>query len=131
MIPRVIKDDTLDPAYFALRPDKSGGGGEDLTEILRRLLRLEECCEEVQPQLHTLTNAITILNGDTTVDGSVIQTISTEINKVIDSAPETFDTLKEVADWIEENSIIINNIQTIVDQFHIDSITNSDIDDLF
>lgn len=132
MIPLVKRDDTLDPAYFALRPKKSEGGGEDLTEILRRLLHLEECCEEVQPQLHDLTQAITVLNGDTTIDGSVKKTVTNEINKVIDNAPETFDTLKEVADWIEENTATITNIINIIDSIEKpEAISKPEIDRIF
>lgn len=50
-IPRTKHDDTLDPAYFALRPKKQSGGGGDIDELTERVERLEECCEEVQPQI--------------------------------------------------------------------------------
>ena len=44
--------------------------------------------------------AIEVLNGDANVEGSVINTVSTEIAKVVANAPEAFDTLKEIADYI-------------------------------
>lgn len=42
--------------------------------------------------------AIDILNG--TGVGSVIKTVADEIAKVVAGAPESFDTLKEISDWI-------------------------------
>ena len=41
------------------------------------------------------TNAIGVLNGEATVEGSVKKTVADEIAKVIADAPESFDTLKE------------------------------------
>lgn len=44
------------------------------------------------------TNALAILNG--TGDGSVISTAAAEVAKVVANADTSFDTLKEIADWI-------------------------------
>ena len=130
MIPKVIKDDTLDPAYFARKPRAiDGGGTADLSELIERVSRLEGCCEEVQPELQTLSDAIDVLNG--TEDGSVKKTVGDAINHVIDSAPETFDTLKEVADWIEANETIINNLQLIINSLQYKAISNEEIDRFF
>lgn len=46
--------------------------------------------------------AITTLNG--TGEGSVSKTVVDEIAKVVASAPEDFDTLKEISDWISSHS---------------------------
>ena len=130
-IPRVIKDDTLDPAYFARKP-RGGTPGGDLTEIIRRIEILEGCCEEVQPELETLRRAIEILNSDENVDGSVKKAVNDAVEKIVDSAPEAFDTLKEVADWIADNTTIINNLQIIVAELNrIRAISIDEIDELF
>ena len=50
--------------------------------------------------LKELADAIAKLNGDDNVDGSVKKQVKDAINAVVDGAPETFDTLKEIADWI-------------------------------
>ncbi len=50
--------------------------------------------------LKDLADAIAKLNGDDNVDGSVKKQVKDAINAVVDGAPETFDTLKEIADWI-------------------------------
>ena len=50
--------------------------------------------------LKELADAIAKLNGDDNVDGSVKKQVKDAINAVVDGAPEAFDTLKEIADWI-------------------------------
>ena len=132
-IPLIKRDDTLDPAYFARKPRAAGGGGtEDLTEIIRRLELLEDCCDEIQPEIQTLKEAVEILNGSDEVDGSVVNTVEEALDKIIDGAPDAFDTLKEVADWIEDNRDEINQIQVIINQLNnIKAISNDEIDRLF
>lgn len=48
----------------------------------------------------TLAEAINILNGDVTVEGSVAKTVADGIAAIVASAPDDFDTLKEISDWI-------------------------------
>lgn len=55
---------------------------------------------EVKAGIAANTAAIATLNGEATVEGSVKKTVSDEIAKVVASAPESFDTLKEISDWI-------------------------------
>lgn len=50
--------------------------------------------------ISTLNTNVGVLMGEATVNGSVKNTVAAEIAKVVASAPEDFDTLKEVADWI-------------------------------
>ena len=56
VIPRSIHEFSIDPAYFALRKKKKGGG--DYDELEERVEHLEECCEEVQPQIANLTSIV-------------------------------------------------------------------------
>lgn len=49
-------------------------------------------------QVNTNKNAIATLNG--TGPGSVTKTVNDAIAAVVANAPEDFDTLKEIADWI-------------------------------
>lgn len=46
------------------------------------------------------TAAISTLNGDATVEGSVKKQVNDAIAAVVASAPEDLDTLKEISDWI-------------------------------
>lgn len=59
---------------------------------------------EINSKINSAESSISILQGDDT--GKSVRQIAneitaTEVSKVVDSAPEAFDTLKEVADWIE------------------------------
>ena len=44
---------------------------------------------------------LTTLMGEDTVTGSVKNTVKNAVNKILNGAPEAYDTLKEVADWIQ------------------------------
>ena len=55
---------------------------------------------EVRGLIQDNTDVIGVLNSKATDEGSVKKTVSDEIAKVIAGAPESFDTLKEVSDWI-------------------------------
>lgn len=62
------------------------------------------------------TAAITKLNG--TGEGSVSKTVADEIAKVVADAPADFDTLKEIADWIANDTTgsvkMANDIAAVV-----------------
>ena len=45
-------------------------------------------------------NAITVLNGDAATEGSVSKKVAEGIASVVAGADASFDTLKEIADWI-------------------------------
>ncbi len=47
--------------------------------------------------------AITKLNGDYTVEGSVDKKVSDAILKIVDGAGDSFDTLKEIETWINDH----------------------------
>lgn len=65
------------------------------------------------------SDAIAVLNG--TGEGSVSKTVADKIAEIIDGAPESFDTLKEISDWINShtkdaaamNTAIQNNTSAI------------------
>lgn len=73
---------------------------------------------QIKSDIKANTDAIAILNGESTVDGSVKKTVAAEIAKVVADAPEDFDTLKEIADWISNDTTnatkMANDIATIV-----------------
>lgn len=48
------------------------------------------------------TSAIGVLNG--TSEGSVAKTVADAIAKIVANAPESFDTLKEISDWISTHA---------------------------
>lgn len=55
---------------------------------------------ELRGLIKANTDAITILNGDGAVEGSVTKKVAEGIASVVAGADASFDTLKEIADWI-------------------------------
>ena len=49
------------------------------------------------------SQAISVLNGDVNVEGSVAKQVNDAINKLVDGAPEALDTFKELANWIQDD----------------------------
>lgn len=52
----------------------------------------------------TNARAIGVLNGDAQTAGSVANTVAAYITDLIAGAPASLDTLKEIADWIENHA---------------------------
>ena len=57
---------------------------------------------ELRQKLLKVIDDVNIINGNG--EGSISKTIADEIAKVIADAPESFDTLKELSDWINTHS---------------------------
>lgn len=49
-------------------------------------------------------DAIAILNGSETQNGSIAKQVADAVTAIIDSAPEAYDTLREISDWISGHS---------------------------
>lgn len=58
----------------------------------------------VKPNDDLLTDKIATLNGPDSVEGSVANTVAQKIAEIIAGAPEDFDTLKEISDWISSHA---------------------------
>ena len=56
---------------------------------------------QIKADIAANTAAITKLNGDVETEGSVANTIENRVTELVNNAPEDFDTLKEIADWID------------------------------
>lgn len=73
---------------------------------------------EVSGLIQANTNAIALLNNTTKgedgkfVAGSVAATVETRVQQVINEAPEDFDTLKEIADWIDTHETEAGTMNT-------------------
>ena len=66
-----------------------------------RILK-EEVGQLLAQKIKANTTAIETLNGSG--DGSVSKTVADQIAALVNSAPESFDTLKEISDWISTHS---------------------------
>ena len=58
----------------------------------------------VKPNDKKIKEWLTTLNGDVDVEGSIANTIAKKIANVISNAPEEYDTLKEISDWISSHA---------------------------
>ena len=57
----------------------------------------------VRALIQANASAIDTLNGDSKTEGSVAKTVETRVQEIINGAPESLDTLKEISDWIDEH----------------------------
>lgn len=95
----------------------SGGGTYDDTEV-RELIsankinisNLTDTVTEDEQKIAANTTAIATLNGTGT--GSVYETVTNAIAEIVADAPDSFDTLKEISDWISshENDVATMNV---------------------
>lgn len=67
------------------------------------LASLKEASEEHKETLDTLNLALTTLNSDSSVPGSIDSKVKDAVSELIDGAPESLDTLKEIADILTQD----------------------------
>lgn len=81
-------------------------------------------------EIENLQNKIDILNG--TGEGSVKDTIADAVATIVANAPEDFDTLKEVATWIENDTLgtadLLNRMTAVEENVNIQSDWNQEDD---
>lgn len=70
---------------------------EDFSTLEGRVTALDA---ETTGRVSVLEEKMDVLNAEATVEGSVKKTVADAIAIVVNNAPEDFDTLKEIADWI-------------------------------
>lgn len=59
--------------------------------------------QEQDEQLSSINLALSVLNSDESVAGSVDSKVKTAVSALVADAPEALDTLKEIADWIADD----------------------------
>lgn len=79
--------------------------GKDIKALKGRVLLLESNARNGAVDETAVTNKVTeqinVLKAE--LPTLVTPTITAEINKVVDGAPDTFNTLKEISDYIEQD----------------------------
>lgn len=83
-----VSQSDLDTALAAVIAAKAEAS--DLTALTTRVAATE--------------GSITTLNGDSSVTGSVAQQVADAVAQIVADAPEAYDTLKEIADWISSHA---------------------------
>lgn len=87
----------------------------ELSTALKAVIDAKAAASDVTALTTRVTAAegsITTLNGDETTEGSVKKQVSDAVAKIVSEAPEAYDTLKEISDWISghaENASAMNS----------------------
>lgn len=106
-IPDGYKDQTNVIAYINKKAqetlDAANGGTSDSAASVKAALDTYKA--ENDPRVDANTKAInTLINGDVTTEGSVAKIASAQaalkVAEIVAGADESYDTLKEIADWI-------------------------------
>ena len=82
---------------------------------------LQTTVDAMESRVDTVENAIDTLNGNAQTSGSVAQQVAAAVAQIVSDAPEAYDTLKEISDWITNhaddasamNSAILQNTSDI------------------
>lgn len=85
------------PTSNSTNPVTSGG-------VYVALTSRDESIAANQKAISANASALSTLNGDKTTAGSVAYQVAQAIAAVVANAPEDFDTLKEISDWISSHS---------------------------
>ena len=78
-IPISTHDYDIDPAYFALRPKKGGGSGDDLEQ---RVEHLEECCAEIQPEITEMNTKVEYMYSVVNTLDNMVRITEPEIDTI-------------------------------------------------
>lgn len=63
--------------------------------------------------VQNLVDDMKVLKGDAEVTGSVDQKVNDAISALVGQAPETLDTLKEIADWISKEGDVVSLVDKV------------------
>ena len=97
---------------------------DDLEEGLTNAFN--EAKEYTDSEVKNNTNKINILNG--TGEGSVKKTVKDEIAKVVDGAPEQFNTLKEISEYLNSHEDVASGLVESITRLETEKVSKEDID---
>ena len=97
---------------------------DDLEEGLTNAFN--EAKEYTDSEVKNNTNKINILNG--TGEGSVKKTVKDEIAKVVDGAPEQFNTLKEISEYLNSHEDVASGLVESITKLETEKVSKEDID---
>ena len=77
---------------------------EEIAKVNTAASDLTDRVTAIEGKASANETAIGVLNGDETTVGSVKKTVADAVAKIVADAPESFDTLKEISDWISSHA---------------------------
>lgn len=90
-------------------------------EHARAISEHESKIELITSNIGTLTDEVGVLTGDG--DGSIVDTVSKEIAKIVSDSPEDLETLRDIADFISSDPTKASQIVSTLDD-HEDRISD-------
>ena len=91
-------------AIFTPASEGKEASGSVVTYVASEIAKVNGAASALEGRVIANETSIATLKGDAQTQGSVAHTVATEIAKVVNGAPESFDTLKEIADWIANDT---------------------------
>lgn len=82
------------------------------TELEGQITASEYDDTEIKKTIKANTDAIGILNG--TGDGSVDKKVADAVAKIVADAPDSYDTLKEISDWISSHETSASGMNSAI-----------------
>lgn len=82
------------------------------TELEGQITASEYNDTEIKKSIKANTDAIGILNG--TGDGSVDKKVADAVAKIVADAPDSYDTLKEISDWISSHETSASGMNSAI-----------------
>lgn len=79
------------------------GSTDEIEKILDILAEIAEKDLSQDDEIAAIKSDIEVINGDADVEGSVDFKVKKAIDALVAEAPEAFDTLKEIAEWISDD----------------------------
>lgn len=107
----MAETDATKPSYIKNKPTTLDGYG--ITDAAKAA-----DVDDLKTRVSANETAINTLNSDATVAGSVQKQVADAVAKIVSDAPEAYDTLKEISDWISShaNDASAMNSQIIANQ---------------
>ena len=91
-------------AIFTPASEGKEASGSVVTYVNKKIEDVNTAASTLAGRVTANETSIATLKGNAQTEGSVAHTVATEIAKVVNGAPESFDTLKEIADWIANDT---------------------------
>ena len=119
----VMKAQILDPLRAAVDnkvdpvEDHALSKNDLSDELYDKLVDLENYDDtQAQHDIRANNRALTRLMSDINTVGSVQNTVETRAQEILDGAPEEFDTVKEISEWIDEHDPVAARMNYDIEQ---------------
>lgn len=79
------------------------GSTDEIEKIIGTLAEIAETDLSQDEDIALINTKLDVINGDDETEGSIDYKVKNAIDALVAEAPEAFDTLKEIAEWISDD----------------------------